>query len=93
MAQVNHGGEHTIRPCMVDVIRAYVDALGLDQEGELLPSQCHLYKQVMHATEGILIEQVLAMVKQNQTVAAKILGISRTTLRNKLTELHAQCSD
>ena len=45
---------------------------------------CDLYKLVIEEVELPLIETVMEHAKQNQTQAAAILGINRSTLRKKL---------
>lgn len=43
-----------------------------------------VHKMVMQESESITIKFVLNMVEQNQSEAAKILGINRGTLKNKI---------
>jgi Fis family transcriptional regulator len=45
---------------------------------------CDLYKLVIKEVELPLIKTVMEHTKQNQTQAAAILGINRSTLRKKL---------
>lgn len=45
-----------------------------------------IYKIVVEAVEKPLIEKALARTFGNQLKAAKILGISRNTLRTKITK-------
>ncbi len=45
---------------------------------------CDLYKLVIEEVELPLMEVVMKYAKQNQTQAAAILGINRSTLRKKL---------
>ena len=45
---------------------------------------CDLYKLVIEEVELPLMEVVMKYTKQNQTQAAAILGINRSTLRKKL---------
>jgi Fis family transcriptional regulator len=45
---------------------------------------CDLYKLVIEEVELPLMETVMEYAKQNQTQAAAILGINRSTLRKKL---------
>ena len=44
----------------------------------------NLYKFVIKEVERPLMKEVMKYTKNNQSEAAKILGINRTTLRNKL---------
>ena len=45
---------------------------------------CNLYKLVIEEVELPLMKAVMDYTKQNQTQAAAILGINRSTLRKKL---------
>ncbi|MBA4105034.1 MAG: Fis family transcriptional regulator [Pirellula sp.] len=47
----------------------------------------NLYRDVHSAVDRVLLEEVLEHVDGNQVQAAQVLGISRTTLRNRLSEL------
>ena len=47
----------------------------------------NLYKIIINSTEKPMIKTILNHTKGNQTLAAKILGISRITLRKKIKEL------
>lgn len=47
---------------------------------------CDLYDFVISEVEKPLIETVMKHAGHNQTKAAKILGISRSTLRNKMNQ-------
>ena len=46
----------------------------------------NLYKFVIKEVERPLMKEVMKYTENNQSEAAKILGINRTTLRNKLKE-------
>lgn len=43
-----------------------------------------VHKMVMQETESVVIKFVLDLSGQNQSQAAKILGINRITLKNKI---------
>ncbi|MCL2872356.1 MAG: Fis family transcriptional regulator [Betaproteobacteria bacterium] len=45
----------------------------------------NLYEMVIGRAERALFASVMERAQGNQTQAAKMLGVSRTTLRNKLT--------
>ncbi len=45
----------------------------------------NLHEMVIGRAERALFASVMARTQGNQTQAAKMLGVSRTTLRNKLT--------
>lgn len=47
----------------------------------------NLYREIHTIVDRILLEEVLEHVDGNQVQAAQVLGISRTTLRNRLSEL------
>ena len=63
----------------------HVEALlsGLD-DGFISSSMGDLYKVVLETIERPLLERILARTFGNQLKAAKILGISRNTLRSKI---------
>ena len=60
--------------------------LALEQYFKILNGHtpCDLYKLVIKEVELPLIKTVMEHAKQNQTQAAAILGINRSTLRKKL---------
>ncbi|MCX7896260.1 MAG: Fis family transcriptional regulator [Rhodocyclaceae bacterium] len=66
-------------------IRHALERYFRDLDGEK-PSA--LYDMVIRCVERPLLESVLAQTGGNQTEAAKMLGISRGTLRRKLAEHH-----
>ncbi len=43
-----------------------------------------VYKMVMQETESVTIKFILDMVGQNQSEAARILGVNRGTLKKKI---------
>lgn len=45
-----------------------------------------LYRMVMDQVEGPLVDEVLRFTEGNQSRASAILGITRTTLRNKISD-------
>ena len=66
-----------LRDCVRDALRNYFDHLnGHPTQG--------LYQMVLNEIEGPLMETVMDYTRGNQTQAAAILGISRSTLRKKL---------
>ena len=46
-----------------------------------------VYREVHAEVDRVLLDEVLGHVDGNQVLASQILGISRTTLRNKLAAL------
>ncbi len=62
---------------VTDAVQAYlVEMDGYDLEG--------LYDLVMQEVEKPLLQAVLSHAGYNQTKAAKVLGLSRSTLRKKI---------
>ena len=47
----------------------------------------NVYGKVMESTEKLLIEKALKRAYGNQSIASKILGINRNTLRVKIKKL------
>ena len=58
----------------------------LNQESGHTPDNLH--KMIIEATEKPMLQAILAHTRGNQTLASKILGISRITLRKKLKQLN-----
>ncbi len=52
----------------------------------LFPEKGHLYSQVIAVVEKNLIKNALDLCNQNQLKASDLLGMNRTTLRNKIRE-------
>ena len=69
----------TLRECVRESLRAYLDNLG-DHEAD------SVYQMVLQEVEEPLLATVLDHTRGNQTRAAAILGISRSTLRKKLAQ-------
>ena len=66
-----------LRECVRSALRYYLQNMdGHDVTG--------LYRMVLDEVERPLIETVLESANNNQSVAARMLGISRSTLRKKL---------
>ncbi|MCB1691964.1 MAG: sigma-54-dependent Fis family transcriptional regulator [Pseudomonadales bacterium] len=63
-----------------DVLASLVDDV-------LVGNNQNVYRKVHSALDRVLLQKVLDHVDGNQVQAAEILGISRTTLRNRLREL------
>ena len=77
--KATRGNNTNIQNCIEDELTRYF---------ELLDGQAphDLYRMVMSQVEVTLITYVLEECGNNQSKAAEYLGISRGTLRNKLTE-------
>ena len=71
----------TTDPNSFDLIRYLRSLLG---NGE-----SDLYRRVQSEVDRVLLREVLAHVHDNQVQASELLGISRTTLRSKLTQLES----
>lgn len=90
-AQLQEGGalradaaEHVRR-----AVRAYIGAgSGWDRNGAG-GARPEIFQEAVAAFEGELIRAALAATRGNQVAAARLLGISRTTLRIKLVERKA----
>jgi Fis family transcriptional regulator len=67
----------TLRQYVQDAIRLYLEDMGQSQP------EC-LYQTLLAEVEPPLIEEVLRYTRGNQSRTAKILGITRNTLRTKL---------
>lgn len=66
-----------LRQNVQDAIRRYLEDMGQSQP------EC-LYRILMAQVEPPLIEEVLRFTQGNQSRTAKILGMTRNTLRTKL---------
>jgi len=66
-----------LRQNVQDAIRQYLEDMGHSQP------EC-LYRTLMAEVEPPLIEEVLRYTQGNQSKTAKILGMTRNTLRSKL---------
>ncbi|KAF7600139.1 MAG: Fis family transcriptional regulator [Candidatus Dactylopiibacterium carminicum] len=71
--------ENDIALCVTQSLERYFS----DLDGE---TPADLYAMVMRQVERPLLESVMTRVGGNQTQAAEILGITRNTLRRKLTD-------
>ena len=71
--------DQPLRECVRDALDRYMDHI--DQEDN--PS---IYQMLLSEVEQPMLECVLRRCNQNQTQAAKLLGINRGTLRKKLKE-------
>ena len=67
-----------LRECVRDALNSYFAHL----DGH---KAAHLYQLVLAEVEQPLLETVMKYAEGNQTKAAALLGISRSTLRKKLT--------
>ncbi|ESQ15058.1 MAG TPA: Fis family transcriptional regulator [Chromatiaceae bacterium] len=70
-----------LHECVRSAIRYYLNSMGGHEVDGL-------YRMVIDEVERPLIETVLESTNNNQTVAARMLGMSRSTLRKKIKGLH-----
>ena len=68
-----------------DCIRRNLNRYFRDLDGETPHA---IYDMVLASVEKPMLEVVMKQANQNQTTAAEMLGISRSTLRRKLAEHH-----
>ena len=68
-----------LRSCVQTVLEIYFADMDGHKPGDL-------YEMVIGEVEKPLLETVLRHTRGNQTAAAEILGMSRSTLRKKLRE-------
>ncbi|MDB5802537.1 MAG: transcriptional regulator, Fis family [Rhodocyclales bacterium] len=78
---MNHNNEHRneISLCVTQALDRYFS----DLDGE---KPAGIYDMVIREVEKPMLQSVLRQTRGNQTQAAEILGITRNTLRRKLTE-------
>ncbi|MDP1526489.1 MAG: helix-turn-helix domain-containing protein [Rhodocyclaceae bacterium] len=68
---------------IADCVRRNLNRYFRDLDGETPHA---IYDMVIASVEKPMIEIVMKQAAGNQTIAAEMLGISRSTLRRKLTE-------
>jgi Fis family transcriptional regulator len=73
-----------------DCVRRSLDRYFRDLDGE---SPHAIYDMVIASVEQPMLEVVMKQSAGNQTIAAKMLGISRSTLRRKLIEHNISWGD
>ncbi len=76
---VRHRKTETLRECVQDALKRYFGHMGDHSIKDL-------YRMVMTEVEGPLLETVMEYTRGNQTKAAAVLGMSRSTLRKKLAQ-------
>ena len=76
--------DNTTLPPLCDCVRVAVQRY-FDDMGGHLPE--NLYKTVLKEVERPMLEVVMNELSNNQSKAATVLGLNRTTLRKKL-QLH-----
>jgi Fis family transcriptional regulator len=68
-----------LRECVTRAVRRFLVDLGGNGESDL-------YRLMLHEIETPLLAEVMRHCRGNQSRAAQLLGITRTTLRKKLAE-------
>jgi Fis family transcriptional regulator len=68
---------------LAECVRAALDSYFRDLAGQ---APGNLYQLVISEVERPLLEAVLAHTQSNQSKAARLLGINRSTLRKKLVQ-------
>ncbi|PJD90681.1 MAG: Fis family transcriptional regulator [Legionella sp.] len=63
---------------VVSVVKSYLSSVNLKD------SNLNLYQLVVEEIEGPLFRTVMELTRYNQSKAARVLGVSRGTLRTKL---------
>ena len=72
-------GEDVLSKHIVTLVKNYLSAMGSNKEANL-----NLYELVLEEVEAPLFRTVMEMTRYNQSKAARVLGVSRGTLRTKL---------
>lgn len=80
------GAEQPGRGGLSAAIAAHLERYFANHEGELPP--CGLYDRVLREVEAPLLTETMKMTRGNQSLAAKILGLNRNTLKKKLQMYH-----
>ncbi|MEC5384266.1 helix-turn-helix domain-containing protein [Uliginosibacterium sp. H3] len=75
----NNGSHNEISLCVTQALDRYFS----DLDGE---KPVGIYDMVIREVEKPMLQSVLRQTRGNQTQAAEILGMTRNTLRRKLTE-------
>lgn len=76
IAPVKHG---RLQESVAQAVRRYLSAMGQSQSADL-------HRLVIQEVEKPLLSEVMHFCQYNQTQAALLLGLTRTTLRKKLHE-------
>lgn len=71
------GSKQTLRACVRSTMQDYLQ----DLDDELITD---LYPMVLSEVEAPLLEAVMFKARSNQSIAARMLGLNRGTLRKKL---------
>jgi Fis family transcriptional regulator, factor for inversion stimulation protein len=74
---------HSTRGLLCEHVRVAVERYFQQLDGHEVNN---LYQMVLHEVERPLIETVLGQCGYNQSKAAQVLGLSRSTLRKKMSQ-------
>ena len=83
-ANLQNNTHNTLGDYVGAFIRQYLENTPKNSKGTV--PNGNIYQLVLNAIEPEILEKVLHHVGGNQTEAAQLLGISRSTLRKKLTK-------
>jgi Fis family transcriptional regulator len=76
---MSDSNKHPVSEVIEEHLQRYLDDLG-----EIPPN--HIYPMVLAFIEKPILDVVMKHANQNQSLAAKYLGINRNTLHKKLVE-------
>ncbi len=65
-----------VEKALSDVVNEFLQKGGMD-----------IYKEAVSTFERLMVKRALELTKNNQVMAARLLGISRNTLREKLDKM------
>jgi|DEB0MinimDraft_10_1074344.scaffolds.fasta_scaffold90305_2 Fis family transcriptional regulator len=79
--KINGGANTSGSPCLKQFVSVATQQF-LDDMGSTPPDNLH--KVILSEAERAMIETVLAHTENNQSKAAELLGITRSTLRSRM---------
>lgn len=77
MQEIKHNGE-ALSQHVVDVVKSYLSSVSSKD------ANLNLYQLIVEEVEAPLFRTVMELTRYNQSKAARVLGVSRGTLRTKL---------
>lgn len=83
---VSSSHSSSLKTCLSQAIREHLRPYLASLKDTTLKG--NLYALVLEQVEKPLLEEVMALTKGNQSLAAEVLGINRNTLRKKLKDLN-----
>lgn len=72
-------GKEALSHQVVNAVKSYIASVGSSKDANL-----NLYQLIIEEVEAPLFRTVMEMTRYNQSKAARVLGVSRGTLRTKL---------